>query len=67
MGLLEKNQRSNILLRVSCEGMGKKSAGKSSKKQMGQEEAEISHQQICSHTLTLKVSSPLIRRLPPVP
>jgi len=35
MGLLEKKQRSNLLLRVSCGGMGKQSAGKGFKKQVG--------------------------------
>jgi hypothetical protein len=67
MSLLEKKQRSNLLLRGSYGGMVKQSAGRCSKKQMGQEEAEISQQQICSHTLTLKVSSPSFASPAPTP
>lgn len=44
MGLLEKNQWSNILLRVSYEGMRKLSAGKDFKRQVGQDETEIRQQ-----------------------
>ena len=44
MGLLGKIQGSSLLLRVSCAGLGKKSAGKSSKKQVGQVEPEIRQQ-----------------------
>ena len=61
------NRGSSLLLRVSCAGMEKQSADKCYKKWMGKMETEFRQQQIGSPTLTLKLSSPLLRRLPPVP
>ena len=53
----ETKQDSSMLLRVSCGGLGKQSVDECFKKQVGQVEAEIRQQQICSHPLSARVTS----------